>query len=105
MKVLFDQGVPAPLRRELPGHSVDTLFERGWSGLENGKLLDAAEADAYAVLVTPDQNIKHQQNLVGRKLAVVVLLSTAWPKIKARSGEVLAAVEAAKPGTYQEVAV
>ena len=51
MNVLFDQGVPVPLRRQLPGHRIDTLFERGWSSLANGELLDAGEADGYEVLV------------------------------------------------------
>ena len=60
MNVLFDQGVRVPLRRELPGHAIDTLFER-WFGPGDGELLDAAEADLYDVLVSTEQNIKHQQ--------------------------------------------
>lgn len=105
MKVLFDQGVPVPLRRELRGHSCDTLFERGWSTLKNGKLLDAAEGDGYQVLVTTDQNLKHQQNLAARRIAIVVLLSTAWPRIRQRAAAVAAAVDVAQPGTLTEVAV
>ena len=65
MKILFDQGTPVPLRRHLTGHAVDTAFERGGSGLENGALLDAAEGDGYQLLITTDQNLKHQQNLSG----------------------------------------
>src|SRR5215212_3813069 len=105
MKVLFDQGVPVPLRREIPGHAIDTLYERGWSTLENGKLLNAAEADGYGVLVTTDQNLKHQQNLTGRRIAVVVLMSTAWPKIKQRVPEVVTAIDAVKPGTLVEIPI
>ena len=55
MKLLFDQGTPAPLRRHLPGHSVDTLAEKG-----NGELLDLAERDGYEILVTTDQHMPHQ---------------------------------------------
>ena len=77
MKILFDQGVPAPLRRELPGHVIDAAFERGWSNLPNGQLLDSAEADGYELFVTTDQNIKHQQNLGSRRIGIVVLMSTA----------------------------
>src|SRR5437868_14352622 len=105
MKVLFDQGVPVPLRRHLTGHMVDTTFERGWSNLANGKLLEAAEADAYDVLVTTDQNIKHQQNLAARHIGVVVLLSTAWPKIRGRVPAIVAAVESAKPGVLVDVPI
>jgi hypothetical protein len=60
MKILFDQGTPVPLRRHLTGHRVDTVFERGWSTLENGDLLDTAEQDGYGLLVATDQNLKHQ---------------------------------------------
>lgn len=61
MKILFDQGTPVPLRRHLTGHTVDTALVRGWSHLQNGALLDAAEAEGYEVLVTTDQNLKYQQ--------------------------------------------
>jgi hypothetical protein len=67
MKILFDQGTPVPLRRHFTGHVVDTAFERGWSGLENGALLDSAERDGYELLITTDQNLKHQQNLSGQQ--------------------------------------
>ena len=63
MKLLFDQGTPAPLRRHLHGHSVDTLAEKGWSEKGNGELLDLAEREGYDVLVTTDQSQPHQQNL------------------------------------------
>ena len=105
MKVLFDQGVPVPLRRHLPGLQIDTLFERGWSLVENGDLLDAAESAGYQVLVTTDQNVKHQQNLAGRRIGIVVLLSTAWPKIRYRVAEVAAAVRSVDAGSVVEVAI
>jgi hypothetical protein len=60
--VLFDQGAPAPLRRALIGHIVQTAFERNWSTLKNGDLLDAAEGAGLAVLVTTDSNLCYQQN-------------------------------------------
>lgn len=66
MNILFDQGTPVPLRRLLAGHAVDTAFERGWSHLQNGALLDAAEGAGYELLITTDQNLKPQQNLSGR---------------------------------------
>ncbi len=56
MRVLFDQGTPVPLRRYLPHHSVTTVFEKGWSTLQNGELLLAAEQEAFEIFVTTDQN-------------------------------------------------
>jgi hypothetical protein len=105
MRVLFDHGTPVPLRGHLSDHAVDTAFERGWSELENGELLDAAERERYQVLVTTDQNLKHQQHLEKRELAIVVLLSTSWPRIQLRVGEIKAVVERAGPGDYVEVNV
>ena len=76
MRVLFDQGTPVPLRQHLTGHQVETAFELGWSRLSNGELLAAAES-RFDVLVTTDRNLRHQQSLAGRKLAVLVLPTTS----------------------------
>ena len=103
MKVLFDQGTPAPLRKFLPHHLVATVYEIGWSTLENGYLIRSAEEDGYDVLVTTDQNLKYQQNLENRKIAIVVLLSTSWPRIQSAVDSVVAAVDAASPGSYNEI--
>ena len=105
MRILFDQGVPAPLRRLLSGHEVDTTFERGWSGLGNGVLLDRAESDGYQILVTTDQNLRHQQNLAGRQLAIMVLLAASWPRIERRVDVIRAVVERIQPGQYMEIPI
>ncbi|MGH7451599.1 MAG: DUF5615 family PIN-like protein [bacterium] len=105
MKILFDQGTPAPLRRHLAGHSVDIAYERGWSNLSNGDLLDAAERDGYELLITTDQNWRYQQNLAGRRLAIIVLLSTSWPRIRLRVDDVRAAVDEITPGNYTEIPI
>ena len=105
MLVLFDQGTPAPLRLHLLGHQVETAYERGWSTLENGELLQAAEAQGFEVLVTTDMNLKYQQNLAVRKIAVVVLGTTSWPRIRAAAERVAAVVDRAVPGSYVEVAI
>lgn len=105
MRVLFDQGTPAPLRHVLPGHEVSTAYELGWSTLKNGELLAAAESHSLEVLVTTDTNLKYQQNLASRSIAVVVLSTTSWPRIQAAAALVVAAVKTATPGTYVEVAV
>lgn len=105
MRVLFDQGVPAPLRHHLPAHRVETAYERGWSDLRNGDLLQAAEAAGFEVFVTTDRSLRHQQNLSDRKLSVVVLLSTSWPRIRAAIDDVQAAIERALDSGYQEVPI
>lgn len=105
MRVLFDQGTPVPLRDHLEPHTVDTAFERGWSEMENGELLESAEWEGYQVLVTTDRNLRYQQNLADRQLAILVLLSTSWPRIRARIEEVGAALDGMRPGEYVELAV
>ena len=103
MKVLFDQGAPAPLRRALDGHTVDTAYELGWSTLQNGELIAAAESARFDVLVTTDKNLKYQQNLATRSIAIVVLLTTSWPRIQQSLPQVVAAIDGATLGSYIEV--
>ena len=105
MRILFDQGTPAPLRRHLGDHDVDTVTERGWSELGNGDLIAKAEDGRYDILVTTDQNMRYQQNLAGRRLAVVVLLSTAWPRVRLRTEEIRAVVNQVRPGEFREVPI
>ena len=103
MLVLFDQGTPAPLRHALAGHVVETAYERGWSNLKNGELIVAAESAGFEVFVTTDKNLKYQQNLGNRSMAIVVLQTTSWPRIQRALPQVVAAVEAASRGSYSEV--
>ena len=105
MQVLFDQGTPAPLRQFLQGHQVSTAYERGWSTLKNGELLQAAELAGFSLLVTTDTNLKYQQNLASRRISVVVLSTTSWPRIKAQVEPVILAVNSAVPGSYVEVRI
>ena len=105
MKLLFDQGTPAPLRKALGAHIVETANERGWSELQNGDLIAAAEAAGFEVFVTTDRNLKYQQNLTGRHLAIVVLLTTSWPRIRQALPVVVEAIDAATTGTYREVSI
>ncbi len=102
MKILFDQGTPVPLRAHLVGHTVDTAYGLGWAGLQNSQLLQAAEEAGYDLLVTTDQNMKYQQNLQGRKLAILVLLSTSWPRMRTRVQSIVQMVETMRSGDYRE---
>lgn len=109
MLVPFDNGTPRTLARFLPvlllsdSHTVTEARSRGWAELENGELLSKAEAAGFEVLVTTDKNISYQQNLSGRKIAIVVLGKGRWSLIKPRVSEIIAAVAASRPGSYTEV--
>jgi hypothetical protein len=89
----------------LKEHVVEEARDRGWDRLTNGDLLRAAEAAGFEILVTTDRNIRHQQNLSKRVIAVVALGKSSWPLIKRRLPEIVAAVAAATRGTYAEVEI
>src|SRR5208282_818837 len=106
MLVLFDNGTPRTLARYLiDHHAVTEARARGWEQLENGDLLTVAEAAGFEVLVTTDKNLPYQQNLAGRKLAVVVLGKGRERLIKPHVAQVVAAVNAATPGSFAEVEI
>ena len=84
---------------------MDTAFERGWSQLRNSALLDRAEEKGYQLLITTDQSLRYQQDLANRELAVLVLMSTAWPSIRLRTDEIRARVSEIRPGEYKEVQI
>jgi hypothetical protein len=103
MRILFDQGTPVPLRNSLSAHTVATAYEMGWSALDNGDLLAEAETAGFQLLITTDQNLRYQQNLQDRSIAVLVLPTTRWAQIAAHGGEIVDAVDAIRPGEYREV--
>lgn len=103
MRLLFDQGTPLPLRNYLVGHTVVSAFEMGWAELENGDLLTAAESEGFDALITTDQNLRYQQNLSERKIAVIALLTTSWPRIEKNASLVVDAVENISQGNYLEI--
>ena len=98
MRLLFDQNVPAPLAKHIVSHEVSLADDLGWGDLTNGKLIDAAEVANFDVFVTADRNIRHQQNLSGRKIALVVLSTNHWPVIKGHLLEITTAIERAAEG-------
>jgi hypothetical protein len=89
----------------LTGHAIIEAVERGWERLTNGALLDVAEADGFEVFVTADKNIRYQQNLTRRKIAIVVLGNAQWPVLRRYAGKVLEAVNGCEPGSYTEVEI
>ncbi len=105
MLVLFDQGTPVPIRPFLKERTVQTTAQRGWDKLKNGELPKAAEDAGFDVLVTPDKNIRYQQNLTVRTIALVVLGNPQWPRLRLHVERVVAAVNTARPGSYTEVEI
>ena len=103
MRILFDQATPLPLRSYLSGHNVSTAAHPGWAELRNGDLLKAAEDAGFEVLVTTDKNMRYQQNLSTRRVAIVVLGKGNWPLIEPHVQQVVAAVDASGPGSFAEV--
>lgn len=105
MRILFDQGTPVPLRRHFPSDDIDTTAERGWSTVSNGELLALAEEEGYEVFVTTDQNLRYQQTLAGRRIGIVVLMSTSWPRIQRRIEAIAAAIPGVGGGGYVEIEI
>jgi hypothetical protein len=102
MKILFDQGAPAPLRSALTAHTISTAYEMGWTDLDNGALLKVAEEE-FDALITTDKNLRYQQDLKGRRLAILILPTTSWPKIQACLPQIITAVAQLQPGDVHEV--
>lgn len=105
MRILFDQGTPAPLRRYLRPHPVDTTAERGWSTISNGELIQQGEDEGYDLFITTDQSIRYQQNLRGRRMGLVVLMATSWPRTQQHIPAILVAVNEVLGGGYEEVEI
>jgi glutamate racemase len=103
LRILFDQNTPAPLRHALQDHSVQTAHELGWSELSNGELLNAAEAGGYEVFVTAYRNLQYQQNIADRKVAIVVLSTTSWPRIRKAVPEIVANIASVAAGDFTEI--
>jgi hypothetical protein len=106
LTTVFCHGTPRGLASSLPGHTVVTARARGWDRLNNGFLLNAAEGAAVDLLLTTDRGIRYQQNLTGRRIAIVVLAGTTkWSRVQLHLERIAAVVNAATPGSYTEVDV
>jgi len=103
MRILFDQGTPVPLRHAFLGDvAVATAYEMGWQALTNGQLLREAEA-VFDVFITTDQNLQYQQNLAGRRLAILVLPTTSWPQLKLHAELIAAYAASMQAGAFHQL--
>ena len=105
MRILFDQATPLPIRQYLEDHWVRTAAQQGWDTLKNGDLLTAAEGAGFDVLLTTDKNLRYQQNLDDRKIAIIVLGQQQWPKLRLHIQRVIEAIQAATPGSFVDVEI
>jgi hypothetical protein len=105
MRILFDKSAPYGLARHLEGHAIATAEEHGWGRLENGALLSAAEEAGFDVFLTADKNLRYQQNLSDRKIALVVLGNSPWRLVRLHIAGISAAVNKATPGSFVEVEI
>jgi hypothetical protein len=103
--ILLDNNAPRGLVRALAGHTVVEAREGGWATLENGELLNAAEEAGFDVIVTSDKGIRYQQNLEGRKIALVVLTKGRWRLVRRMLTEIADVVNSVVPGSYAEVVI
>lgn len=82
MKILLDECVPLQVRCALPNHEVTTAQRMGWGGISNGDLLDQAEGEGFQVFILADKNLRYQQNLSGRRIAILELWTNHRPTLE-----------------------
>ncbi len=102
MRVLFDHGAPGGIAGALSGHEVTLAIERGWDRISNGELLNLAKAAGFDVLLTSDKRIRYQQNLTGRRIAIVVLGNSTWRIVRLHLDRIAMVLAEATPGSYAE---
>ena len=101
--ILLDNNAPKRLRSELPGHTVETAFERGWAAITNGDLIAAAEAAGFDILITADKNLEYQQNIASRRLAIIVLDDNRWSRVHQNIASIVRSVDLASAGKFIRV--
>ncbi len=103
MKVLLDENLPHRLRQRLGSHEAFTVSYMGWAGLKNGELLSAAEETGFDVFVTGDQTLVYEQNLTGRRIAVLVLSTIDRDILKSNAALIVAALDNVALGSFQQL--
>ena len=102
MRVLLDECVPRQVGGLLTSSDVPTVEMAGYKGIENGDLLRAAEG-RFDVLITADKNLRYQQNLGDRRIALIELPFNSWPRLKLMERQITEAMDRIKPGDYVQI--
>jgi hypothetical protein len=100
MRILLDECVPLQVCHALPDHEVTTAQRMGWGGLSNGDLLEKAERGGFDLFVVADKNLRYQQNLSGRRMAILELWTNHRPTLEKHFANIHAAVQRISPGDY-----
>jgi len=103
MKILLDECVPVQIRDALPGHEIYSATDPQWRGLSNGELLRLAEQQEFQLIVVADKNMRYQQNLANRKIAILELWTNHRPTLEQYFQYISTAVERLLPGQYLEL--
>lgn len=103
MRVLLDECVPVQVRQALAGHEVATAQQLGWRGISNGDLLAAAEGAGFDLFILADKNLRYQQNLAGRRLAILELWTNHRPTLEKHFPLIRAAAESMQGGAYTQL--
>jgi predicted nuclease of predicted toxin-antitoxin system len=104
VNILLDECVPWPMHKFLADHHCTTAQKRGWGGIENGELLRLAEGE-YDLFITSDQNVRYQQNLTGRKIAVLELSTNDIHRIQAAASAIQNRVKAIQLGDFVKLSI
>lgn len=104
MNVLVDECVPKPLLKRLRGHTFKTAQDMAWASTKNGRLLALAET-RFEVFLTADQNVRYQQNLQRRRIAILVLSTNLWPVLQRHVELVQAALDRIQRGEVVELEI
>ncbi len=104
MRILLDECVPWPIHKLLAGHQCETPQQRGWGGIKNGELLNLAESD-FDLFITCDQGIRYQQNLAGRRIAILELSTNKWRNIQASAALIQSSIAILNPGEFRTIPI
>jgi Domain of unknown function (DUF5615) len=104
MKILLDECVPWPMHKFLTGHECSTAQQHGWGGIKNGDLLRLAE-EKFDLFITSDQNIRYQQNLAGRQIAILELSTNDLRRIQAVTELIQSAIAKIQPKEFHRLEI
>ena len=104
MKILLDECVPWPIHRLLSNHSCTSVQAQGWSGIRNGDLLELAEVE-FDLFITSDQNIRYQQNLAGRRIAILEFSTNDLRRLQAARSLIEAAIGEMQSSDFKQLSI
>lgn len=104
MRILLDECVPWPMHKLLSSHSCSTVQDEGWGGIKNGDLLQRAEGE-FDLFITSDQNLRYQQNLTGRRIAILELSTNDISRIQAASSLIEDALEKIQLNEFRQLTI